>query len=228
MKEGDNKNGTLGMISIGRTSCGGRGAALNGSSILHREIINMEIYTAVERDEYGISEQAFQDKLLMRIEMTPVQFAEMISVGMNTSGSVCTLRSFNGKSLQRPELDDKTLKHFRKADKSKDELLDRVSNLANEVTNLVNSKKISKKSAEALMKCVNSITIEVGSNAEFRLNTFKETMDSIVCDSKAEYDAFVEGKIRRIALETIGDKVEEFKSELMVHPQSKPIEVGAK
>lgn len=90
------KHEGFGMISIGRVHCGGSGQVLYGSNVSHHEYIQLKISTGylnrhLNRDWFH------EDKTLIEINLSPVQFAEMISVGMNNGSTPCTLTWFNGK-----------------------------------------------------------------------------------------------------------------------------------
>lgn len=196
------KDESYGMININRGQIGGDGKKLFGSDIKHNNVISLSIKRGVyERELY--KDWFFGEDELIRIDLSPVQFAEAIT-NINGMGVPCTITRYNGKGINEvPELDNKK-EIFRKefALDIKD-MVDNISRLTEEVNELMNKKSITKADKLNIQEGLSQINRNLKSNIPFLVESFDEQLEKSVSSSKAEVEAYVQSKIQSLGMKEL-------------------------
>lgn len=184
---------------------------LFGSSIEHNNVITMEVrHASIER---GLNNDWISgEKPIVEIEMSYSQFAEAITSFGQGSGIPCTIR-YTEKDGKIPECDFiSKRKQFEDEFKEKrDEAFAESQQLIQDVADLFSQKKnIGKADRENIIKKLQSLSREIGSNMDFVYNQFNEQMDKTVMEAKGEIEAFCQNKITSIANAEMMEHREEF------------------
>lgn len=173
---------------------------LFGSSIEHSNVITMELRHAditrgLNRDDI------FGNKPIAIVEMSYSQFAEAITAFGQGTGVPVTIR-YTEKDGRIPSCDfvckrEQFTGEFKeqtsKAMKKSEELIE-------EVAELFSSKKaLTKTDKENILKKLNMLKSDIGSNIEFIADQFNEQMDKTVMEAKGEIESFCQNKINSIA-----------------------------
>lgn len=173
---------------------------LFGSSIEHSNVITMELRHAditrgLNRDDI------FGNKPIAIVEMSYSQFAEAITAFRQGTGVPVTIR-YTEKDGRIPSCDfvskrEQFTGEFKeqtsKAMKKSEELIE-------EVAELFSSKKaLTKTDKENILKKLNMLKSDIGSNIEFIADQFNEQMDKTVMEAKGEIESFCQNKINSIA-----------------------------
>lgn len=178
----------------------GEKTPLFGSSIEHSNVITMELRHAdITR---GLNrDNIFGNKPIVKVEMSYSQFAEAITSFGQGTGIPVTIR-YTEKDGRIPECDfvskrEQFIGEFKeqtnKAMKKSKELID-------EVAELFSSKKtLTKADKENILKKLNMLNSDIGSNIGFIADQFNEQMDKTVMESKGEIESFCQNKINTIA-----------------------------
>lgn len=173
---------------------------LFGSSIKHNNVITMELRHAdIER---GLNRDWVYGKApIAEIEMSYSQFAEAITSFGQGTGIPVTIR-YTEKDGKIPPCDfiskrEQFIGEFKeqtnKAVKKSKELID-------EVAELFSSKKtLTKADKENILKKLNMLNSDIGSNIGFIADQFNEQMDKTVMEAKGEIESFCQNKINAIA-----------------------------
>lgn len=173
---------------------------LFGSSIEHSNVITMELRHAnitrgLNRDDIS------GDKLIARVEMSYSQFAETITSFGQGTGIPVTIRytETDGKIppcdfvSKREQFTDEFKEQTNKAMEKSKELID-------EVAELFSSKKtLTKADKENILKKLNMLNSDIGSNIDFIADQFNEQIDKTVMEAKGEIESFCQNKINAIA-----------------------------
>lgn len=173
---------------------------LFGSSIEHSNVITMELRHAditrgLNRDDI------FGNKPIVEVEMSYSQFAEAITSFGQGTGIPVTIRytEKDGKIppcdfvSKREQFTGEFKEHANNAMKKSKELI-------NEVVELFSSKKtLTKADKENILKKLNMLNYDIGSNIGFIADQFNEQMDKTVMEAKGEIEAFCQNKINAIA-----------------------------
>lgn len=197
---------TYGMIDISRGQIGGVGKRLFGSDVKHNNVISL----VVRRGYYdrGISNDWYYgNEELIRIDLSPVQFAEAIT-NMNTNGVPCTIVRYNGETMgEVPNLDNKKEVFRKEFNNSIKNTTKDINDLISNVEELISSKKaINKSDKEHILNVLNSISRELNSNIPFMTKCFDEQIEKSVSHSKAEVEAYVQYKINSLGLKALNEE----------------------
>jgi hypothetical protein len=178
---------------------------LYGTSNECRETIQLRIYTSEYHRDLS-RDWHLADKEIIRVEMSPSQFAEMITSLNVGSGTPVTIRRLQGEGIEEPPYkNDRDL--FDHEFKTKvDEVMDCMNQLIDETESIGTQKAISKKDVSHLLNRLKGIRQEIQSNMPFVAQSFSEHMGNVVSSAKIEFESFVEGKIRSVGLETLREE----------------------
>lgn len=198
------KHKSYGQLQIARVSGGSRD--LFASSIKHRDTVMLRIYNTelirnLNSDWYHNSGGA-----LIEIEMSQTQFAEAITSMNSGSGTPVTIRSIAGETIDDcppnnkiQEFDDEFSKHL-------EGISDNLNKLVFNAEKILSQKKAPNKSEkETILKEINKLKQEWGSNIDFINKMFSEQMDRTVLESKGEVEGFILNKIQTLGIESLKD-----------------------
>jgi len=192
---------SYGMVGIVRTAQSGPGTSLFGSSIKHSNTIHLRIKKAkvnrhLNQDRYHGKEQ------LIDIELSPTQFAEMITSLNIGDGVPCTLRYIKDHKLLEDPPEMKQREIFEQEFQTE---VDAVKNLYQkeyvEVKNLLSLKgpmKVSDK--KKITSFLFELTRIIDDHLPFLQKSFNESIDKTVLDAKGEVEAFVMNKVTSLGL----------------------------
>lgn len=211
MFENLDKHPSYGMLGFRRRSNSGR-SPLFGSSVQHKDTIVMTLKHA-EMERNLNYDHYFGRGIIAEAEMSYSQFAETIAA-MNVSDGIPVTIRYTEKDGR---IQGNTF--MSKQDQFECEFADHLSeikwevkNIRNEVSEIFETKKaIGKADRELILKKLDRILMEVGSNTEFIYSQFNEQMDKTVMEAKGEVEAFVQNKMNSIALAAIAENKGDFK-----------------
>lgn len=188
-----------GMLAFARRS-GGRGEALFGSSIEHRDTISItlragDITRGLNNDWYnGMTD-------LYEIEMSYAQFADAITSLNVGSGTPCTIRYIKGVGrLPNPEFESKRDLFTRELEQQLKDGSEDAKALYDDISVLFATKQsISKKDREQILEKISRIVNSFDSHAAFSFKQYQEQMTRTVHEAKCEVEAFAQNKLLQIA-----------------------------
>lgn len=188
---------TFGIISVCRTS--GGDSVLFGSSVRHHNTIRIEISHA-ELCRGLNNDHIFDRQKIVEIDMSPTQFADMIT-GLNVgSGTPCTLKYIGqsqGENLCRVEPP-----YQNKVQQFNDEFSGTMNELSKEfdtVIELANESHAQKR----LIKEIELLKQRFAGHAPFIAKQFSEQMEKTVKEAKGEVEAFVTHAVQSYGMEVI-------------------------
>lgn len=152
-----------------------------------RETLSLRIHSA-EHIHSPYQDHAHPDRLLLEVEMTQLQFAQLLS-GMNGEGAPVTLRWFEGKRIESKEPSDPR-------DAMIESVQDRFKTLREEINGLretagvLDQSSIKKGEREALQREIDAVASDLENNLPYMLDCFMETVDKMVAQAKCEIDAY--------------------------------------
>ena len=190
----------MGMINWCKTS--GSSRALFGTQIETRDPIRLEICHAEECRDLSHN-WYFPKKQIIEVEMSPIQWAEFLTSG-NTSGVPCTIKYLNREKMSEPksstmieDYNSEVEEHFDEFGKS----FDKVAETLRE--QIGSNKPMGKKALEELLREIEILRTNTVANVKFVKDSFKEDMNKIVAEAKAEFNAYAENTIHEIGIESI-------------------------
>src|SRR5579859_4537827 len=151
------KHESFGIAGFSRSTTGGSGVSLFGSSIKHGNTITFTVRHAdvtrrLEQDWYHASERM----PIVEIEMSQSQFAEMITSMNMGDGIPVTLRYVNGKRMEACPHESKVQQHSNEFKQRMKEFSVRVDKYGKDLYAMI-EKRLPKKDQDDAKNIVNSI-----------------------------------------------------------------------
>ena len=195
------KHESYGLVGVSRVTHS-HGTSLFGSSIKHSNTIRLSIKTAevdrhLNRDWYHGSDQ------LIEIELSPTQFAEMITCMNMGNGVPCTLRYLEDhKRLENPPEVKQREIFEQEFQENVDKIKDFYKNDFKQIKETLLKKgtiKIDerKQTINIITKLINTLEDAM----PFLQKGFNESMDKTVSEAKGEVEAFVMHKVTSLGIE---------------------------
>lgn len=185
--------------------------SLFGSSIEHSNVITMELRHAditrgLNRDDI------FGNKPIVKVEMSYSQFAEAITSFGQGTGIPVTIR-YTEKDGRIPSCDfvSKREQFTGEFKEQTNKAMEKSKELINDVVELFSSKKtLTKADKENILKKLDMLNSDIGSNIGFIAEQFNEQMDKTVMEAKGEIESFCQNKINAIANASLIEHRDEF------------------
>lgn len=183
------KNPAYGLLGFNRRTGGMR--VLFGSDIKHNETIVMTVYQADASFEYHQMTPHARNKIL-EIEMSPVQFANIISNMGCAQGHPVTIRELNGQRTEPLEFESLAKRHIKDYEEKLAAVNEKTSELIKSLKAILAQKTILKADREELISLAENIRAEISCNTVFQQNMFVEQMETVVENAKSELSAYFE------------------------------------
>lgn len=197
------------MMGFYRTH--GHDTTLFGSSIKHNDTIMMQLKTGKHSRSLN-NDWYFGDKLIVEVELSSTQFAEMITSLNQGDGVPVTLRyCLQGdlKKIEDPPFIPRGELHREEFKKSITEVPGDTQNLIKDLQEIFRTKKtLTKKEQEEVLRTLNKISMNIGCNQEFQVDQFNEQMDKTVQEAKGEIESFFQNKMLQIANQVVVENPE--------------------
>lgn len=206
-KRGDKRtHPSYGMISASRS--GGRSGRLFGSSIKdHHATIRLtisegEVHFDLSKEWYHPTGQYIE------VEMSAVQWAEMLTTLNWGGGTPCTIRFVRGAGRIDDPPDDET--EVERVHAGFNEYTQEISTRYEELTDAIVKavKRSPKKAREEVEKAVQLLHQAITADMPFAVTQFQRATDKVVAAAKAEVEAFIQNAINRTGLHVLKDHPE--------------------
>lgn len=206
MKDEKIEHESFGLLGFSRSSRGGKGTNLFGSSILHGETISMRVYRAEVDRKYKQDWYHTNGSIpIVEVEMSQTQFAEIITSMNMGDGFPVTIRSVEGKRTEACPYENKRMQHANEFKKTMQDFGGRLKNTSDELLKTI--AKLPKKDQENAKNLLNMLVQEIDSNIPFYGDQFERQMDKTVTEAKGEVEAFIQNKIATAGLAALkGDQ----------------------
>lgn len=194
---------SFGIAGFSRSSRGGDGTTLFGSSIKHNNTITFKVFHAEHLRRHHEDRFHAKDRTpIVEIEMSQTQFADMITSMNIGDGSPVTIRRIQEKRMGDCPHENKRMQHSK-------EFKDRMVEFGNSLTQTkadiysMLEKRLPKKDQHDLKNMLDGMIQEIRSNIPFFENQFAEQMDKTVTEAKGEVEAFITNKIMSTGLNAL-------------------------
>jgi ElaB/YqjD/DUF883 family membrane-anchored ribosome-binding protein len=202
------------LVKFARQHGGAR--KLFGSQIRPSTTIVLEIRPGAVRHDLGQDWYSGEAMPIIEVELSPAQFAELLTTMNVGQGVPGTIRYFQGKRVEDvPEDHAAETQNIRKAFEEKlENLIEDLQNEAARVESLLKKKSVlSKADKETINWSIGKVIQEVQANMPFMLKSFNESAQQIVTQVKAEVDAFATHAITQVGLETLMQRRKELEDD---------------
>ena len=192
---------SYGAITITRCDSA-RGEPLFGSSLKHNHVMTLTVSHASARRSLN-EDRHYPTKVIVKVDLSPVQFAEMITSIGRGEGVPCTLRRIGGQSIPAPPYTHKHAQFSKEFREDVKEVAERVDEALAFARDLRGKATATKGDRDKLVGMLEMLRQSIGSNLPFVLDQFHEQMSKSVHEAKGEVEAFVQHRIFESGLAAI-------------------------
>ncbi|MDE7202728.1 MAG: hypothetical protein K2O91_12700 [Lachnospiraceae bacterium] len=202
---------SYGMLQLSRSSIGGNGTALFGSSIMHNDVIRLTISSGfMERED---SQDKYYTKTsrrncIVEVDMSYTQFAEAITSLNMGDGVPVTITNIGGQPVPKCPYEDKQKMMRKEVGEAADGIARKLNQQAAEVKKLLDEKRVlSKSDREWIVDVLKGAGRRLSNDIPFLNDLFLEQMDKTVTEAKGEFESYVQNKMNSIALEALAGRI---------------------
>ena len=193
-----------GIIQLSRVYGGNN--VMFGSGIRHDSCIRLSVHKGIVDRGFSTNHYYPQFKVL-ELEMTPAQFAELITSMNYGVGVPCTLKQFNGERIKNDlKLDDEV-------NLVKQEYADEVDNVLNDLKFSINSisseKGLSPKKIDQLKDRLISLLGKLEDESPFLKERFNESLEKTFVEAKASIDNHINLALSNIGLKELHKNIKQ-------------------
>lgn len=179
----------FGCVSVGHPHGTGRGLFM--SNVKHNRTVSLRIATASMRRGLG-SEEHTEEKQIVEVELSPVQWADLLAGNFTGSGVPCTLRWVQGETP--PPIDMETVldRHAAESRALMRKLAADVDNLTKTLRASLTSAKVSKKKQDEILAPAVRLEQDLRANLPFAQDQFARSLEDVASEAKALIEAYAE------------------------------------
>lgn len=183
---------------------------LNRCPVDQDRFIRLTLCRAEFEQELG-REWDFGGDPLFEVDMSHVQFAELLTNMNRGSGTPCTIAGLrdsdgNWQQIEEPPPQPSEAKQTREAfNTAVKEATDSMKRARDEVAVLLESARVSGKKTRAILDAVRFLRL-FHDSAPFLMKSFEENVEKVVASAKAEVSAHVDAVIADAGLQALGAK----------------------
>jgi hypothetical protein len=213
------KHPSYGMVQFSRVQCGGMTLQnkLFGSPLpYHLSTVRLRIMRG-ERHHNLSYDSFYGHEEIIEVELSPQQFADLLTSMNIGSGVPCTIRHLNGKQVEEPPHDSKS-----EAELVRDGFDDDVKKIATDlkvqsaaIKERLGKKNLTVEDRKFIASTLDMLVQEVEKNLPFVLQQFVEATTRVVTSAKAEADAFLSAAIQRVGLDTLKEHLPDFVKKML-------------
>ncbi len=194
------KHESFGMLRVVKAT---GGMSLFNSPIDGGGAICIEISTA-EVDRHLNHDWVHPRERLIEVWLSPLQWAEAITTGMNTEGVPCTLHAVAGKRMERCPQKDIKGQFEAEVSKGFEERMTDVVEADKLISEMLSSKgSIKKSDLKKAYDILNRGIRHFESNMNYTEKCFTESVDRTVLEAKQQIDHYVNTTIQKFGIEAM-------------------------
>lgn len=177
----------FGCVAISRVS-GGTGN-LFMSNVKHDHFVALRVMRAkMARSHY--QDQHYAQDPIVEVNMSMVQFAELMA-GMNTgSGVPCTISRIEKKGVPGINLENTNRRFAKEVDDRFKELAKQIDTITNSTREALTAAKVPVSKQGAILSPLAKLEQDLRSNIPFMQKQFAETMEGIVSEAKSVIESY--------------------------------------
>lgn len=192
------KHPSFSVITLSRRHGGHR--PMFGSEIQHSEVVSLSIHRA--ENKWHLSQWwPFARAKLVEVEMTPDQWARVVSsIGLG-GGTPCTMTSLMGEQVpQQPYKEELLKRHKDDIKATAKEAIAAVKDAMALIDGLVEAKKLAKANADIVRSRIGRVESCLAASIPFIMDQAEEMMESTVSKAKMTVEAYTHQMITEAGL----------------------------
>lgn len=175
--------------------------SLFGSNLQHTNTITM-IISHAELDRHLNNDWIHAKDRIIEIEMSAVQFADMITSVGNGGGTPCTIRQLENKSYPDPPFESRIDIFQKEFDARMKNITTKISTDVKEAFDLLaNKPSLTKTDRKEIANKFSQFLNEISSNLPFVNQQFNESMEKTVGEAKASIEQYFNSKISQLGID---------------------------
>lgn len=206
-EENVKREASYGTIRLSRSQIGGGGQFFFGSKVRVTNSILLEIDQAEIVDHRG--EQRFRSvggAPLIRVELTPLQFSELLMSSDRYEGVPCTITRH---PIHGP------VKYVREGIKTDADLAEEAFKksvrelkgfLTRDAVNVVSDSKLCKRDKERILGALDTVERNLTANSEYNLKCLREATERTLMEAKAEMEGYIQNRCKQLGLDNPYEK----------------------
>jgi hypothetical protein len=179
-----------GLLQISRVSGGSDN--LFGSHVEHHHKIALRVHAA--KTQWDLHEDRYYEgKLLLEIELSPVQFAEAITTMNVCPGTPCTVRFLQDMGwIDAQDREASVVQKFRDdfRDWLKKNVTAKFRDRAQQIAGLLDKKSLNREDRKTILETLRFLLQQLEADAPFIHQQFDEAVEKVVVEAKGAIDAF--------------------------------------
>lgn len=184
-----------GLVGFSRATIGGTRQykhPLFGSNLeTHSTVIMLQISSAAIKHDLK-RDWIHPEEQIIEVELSPNQFAELLTTMNVGSGVPCTIRRHNGKQIEPlPPFESESDRIRSSFGGDQRKVARDLDVFRKKVADLLAKPNLTKADRTSILHGIEMFIQNVGSNVPFALTSFEEATDKVVAEAKAEVDAFM-------------------------------------
>jgi hypothetical protein len=203
----EEKHESWGMISLGRWSSS-HGEVFFNSPLRHHHGISLTLHRASRRHSLN-TDRVYAEEEIFDVNLTEVQFGQLISSFNVGGGTPCTIGRINGKRMSKcpPEiLKEKVGKDVRRHFEETHQLVKEAQELA---SRLIEKPSVTKGERKSLKQKLDFLEVNLSSNLDFLKSCFVGEIEQVVTEAKAELQAHANSVIQQTGIKALKDSIPE-------------------
>jgi hypothetical protein len=191
----------MGVVKVGRIS--GQ-VELFDSDVTHQHFIGLEICHA-ETERHLSQNWVHGGKEIIRVYMSEIQWAQLLSSMNQGDGVSCTLNHIEGKRIAPPPRAKSIASTFHK------EIVETAEDSLNAIKSAISTvekafepkaKALNKTELAAVLSNLQTAVREFENNLPFVEKQFTEAMETKMSEAKSSFEGYVNNRLRSLGLET--------------------------
>ncbi len=194
------------MVGLSRITSSPPGIRLFGSELHNQTFIRLSVVEAEE--SWHLSQKWHHGaKQLIQVDLSPAQFAELLTSMNVGSGVTGTLRFLKGDGHIPSAIDEDTLPEQIKADLKHDSqtVIDAAKAFDKELQSILGGSKLTKAERARLLEISTKLQMTLSSSMPFVIDQYQEAIDKVTMSAKAEVDAFMTHAALKIGMKSLAD-----------------------
>lgn len=191
---------SYGTITVNRSSYSGAGADLFMSSVKNGTVVTLEIRKAERTRGSTHSDRVFSLENVVEIEMTELQFAQMITSFGIGGGVPCTLKRVGAENIENCPPDTRFREFNAEIKLDADETSSDLDELRSMIDELVEQPRVNKSQIRDLAAKMDKVLRDLKSNVPYLAKQIQEHTDDVLQDAKAQIDGHILDRVHRLGL----------------------------
>ncbi len=175
-----------------------------GSNVTHHGGIIIEVCKA-SYNRHLSHDWTHSEETLVEVRLSPLQFAELITTGMNTQGVPCTIyRDHNGR-VEQANFTDSIEQFGNEYNEDVENQIASIKDAMAMVETALSAKSVKKSDLKSIHAKLSAMHTDIKSNMPYVKKCFTEHVQKSVLEAKTSVESFIDAKVRSLGIKSLKD-----------------------